>query len=99
VGRDFFRAGGSWKAPPRHWPGDPQAALENREFWQVLENCLSKLPRGLAAAFAMRELEEMETRETCQALGITATNLFVRLHRARLMLRQCLEQNWFAPQR
>jgi RNA polymerase sigma-70 factor (ECF subfamily) len=39
---------------------------------------------------------ELESDEICQELKITATNLWVILYRARMLLRKCLEQNWFA---
>jgi RNA polymerase sigma-70 factor (ECF subfamily) len=38
---------------------------------------------------------ELETHEICKELAITANNLWVILYRARMALRQCLEQNWF----
>lgn len=93
---EFFRKNGHWKANLPKWPSDPQQDLEDREFWQVLQHCKSELPESLAAAFTLRELEQLETRETCTALGISPSNLSVRLHRARLLLRRCLERNWFS---
>src|SRR5205823_382467 len=36
-----------------------------------------------------------EGEEICKELSITSTNLWVILYRARVALRQCLEQNWF----
>jgi RNA polymerase sigma-70 factor (ECF subfamily) len=44
----------------------------------------------------MREWLELETEEICKQLGITPTNLWVMLHRARLRLRECLQQHWFS---
>ena len=44
----------------------------------------------------MREVMELEGEEICKELAITSTNLWVILYRARISLRQCLEQNWFA---
>jgi RNA polymerase sigma-70 factor (ECF subfamily) len=43
----------------------------------------------------MREWLELETDEICKELSITSTNLWVMLHRARLRLRDCLQQSWF----
>jgi RNA polymerase sigma-70 factor (ECF subfamily) len=39
---------------------------------------------------------ELESNEICKELSITSTNLWVILYRARMALRQCLEQKWFA---
>ncbi len=58
--------------------------------------CVDKLPPALGRIFMMREWLEYETGEICKEMGITSTNAFVMLHRARLRLRECLEMNWFA---
>ena len=50
----------------------------------------------MAKAFVMRELEGLSSEQVCKHLEISQTNLWVRLHRARLQLRRCLEINWFA---
>jgi RNA polymerase sigma-70 factor (ECF subfamily) len=82
---------------PRRWPADPARALENREFWKIFDRCRSELPAHLADAFVLRELEQLSTEEICKILDISSTNLFVRVHRARMLLRKCLERRWFAP--
>ncbi len=80
------------------WPGDPAAALENEEFWQIFDSCLSKLRDVYAEAFQMRVMDGMDSPTVCRALDISAKNLSARLHRARLGLRQCLEKNWFTKE-
>jgi RNA polymerase sigma-70 factor (ECF subfamily) len=91
----LFRRGGAWEAPPADW-GDPEAVLNQRQFLDILDFCLEKLPANTARAFMMREVMELETDEICKELAISANNLWVILYRARMALRQCLEQNWFA---
>ena len=61
-----------------------------------MQFCLEKLPANTARVFMMREVMELESDEICKELAITSTNLWVILYRARMALRQCLEQNWFA---
>ena len=56
--------------------------------------CLEQLPPRTARAFLMREHMGLETEEICKELGITATNCWVMLYRARMALRLCLEQTW-----
>ena len=80
---------------PKDWMPDQQAALASKEFWTTLHGCMQKLPGPTAGAFAMREVDDMDTAAICKELGITPTNLWVMLHRARLQLRECLERNWF----
>ena len=43
----------------------------------------------------MREFMELETSEICTTLGISSSNCWVILHRARIGLRECLENTWF----
>jgi RNA polymerase sigma-70 factor (ECF subfamily) len=57
------------------------------------------MPAHLVQAYLAREMDEIPTEELCQQLGITPTNLWARLHRARMLLRACLEHNWFGPSR
>ena len=90
----LFNDNGAWEAPPANW-GDPENALSRQEFMRVMELCLEKLPPNTARVFMMREVMELETEDICKELTITANNLWVILYRARMALRQCLEQNWF----
>ncbi len=93
VGR-LFDARGKWRHAPATW-GNPEAALEREEFWEALYRCLSRLPERLAAAFTLRELEEQEPEQVRAALRVSAGNLNVLLHRARLRLSRCLDLGWF----
>lgn len=91
----YFNAKGLWKSPLAYWKA-PDSELENREFWDTLDGCLSRLPRSLASVFILRELEEVDSAELRDVLALSEGNVRVRLHRARLMLRECLEKHWFA---
>lgn len=91
----LFREDGTWDTPPAAW-GDPEEALNRREFFDILDFCLEKLPAATARVFMMREVLELESDEICKELAITANNLWVILYRARVALRMCLEENWFA---
>jgi RNA polymerase sigma-70 factor (ECF subfamily) len=80
---------------PKPLEFNPTHLLENKEFWKTLSECLKHLPSKTGLAFSLREIEAMESQEICKVLGISPTNLWVMLHRARLHLRQCLQANWF----
>ncbi len=90
----IFDDKGAWVAAPGEWH-DPEGQLSNKAFQQAFQNCMGKLPDQLAEAFILREVEETEYEKVCDALEISATNLSTRLYRARLLLRKCLEDNWF----
>jgi RNA polymerase sigma-70 factor (ECF subfamily) len=89
-----FKADGHFVNSPADW-GDPEQALDSRQFFMVLEACVEKLPATMGRVFLMREWLELDSEEVCKELGLTPTNLYVQLHRARLRLRECLEINWF----
>ncbi|GAB4141566.1 MAG: hypothetical protein Fur0037_08450 [Planctomycetota bacterium] len=94
IEEEMFTASGRWRdvpAPLRF--GDD--LLERGEFWLKFEQCLMALPERQARAFVLRGVEGEDVESICKELGVTATNLWVLLHRARLRLRSCLERNWF----
>jgi RNA polymerase sigma-70 factor, ECF subfamily len=90
----LFDSAGNWVNPPSEW-ANPEQALENQRFWELIESCLAKLPPATARAFYLTEIRGLSTEETCAELGISQSNCWVMLHRARLSLRQSLEQRWF----
>lgn len=93
--RSFFNRSGHWRLAPKRWADAPADALETGEFWEVLNRCLSRLPDGVASAFLLRELDGLEASQVQETLGITPANFWKRLHRARELLRRCLEIGWF----
>ena len=92
---ELFDASGRWRTGPQAWETDPHVVLERKEFRDVLARCLGHLPVSLRTAFMLREMDGLDAEEICKHLDITATNLWVMLHRARLKLRSCLGMNWF----
>jgi RNA polymerase sigma-70 factor (ECF subfamily) len=90
----LFQPDGHYARQPTDW-GNPEQELSSRQFFQVLEACTDKLPPAMGRVFLMREWLELSSEEICKELGLSATNLYVQLHRARMRLRECLELNWF----
>ncbi|XVJ71466.1 MAG: sigma-70 family RNA polymerase sigma factor [Rhizobacter sp.] len=90
----LFQDDGHWREMPADW-GCGMVLLEKRQFIEVLERCQELLPPVQARVFLMRHWLELDAEEICKELMITSTNLWVLLHRARLRLRECLENNWF----
>jgi RNA polymerase sigma-70 factor (ECF subfamily) len=97
AGNDF-KDNGKWQIKPAQWKLSPLKVYENKEFLDVLYRCLADLPQRIADAFIMREMEGRDTAEICKLLDITTTNTLVRLYRARVYLRRCLETKWFEIQ-
>lgn len=89
-----FATDGHWHDFPSAW-GAPDKSFESAQFWTVFEACVQVMPARAARVFVMREVLELTTDDICKELGITATNCWVLLHRARLALRACLDVKWF----
>ena len=93
-----FKADGHFETMPSSW-GNPEQEMNSRQFMQMLEACTEKMPVMLGRVFLMREWLELSSEEICAELSLSATNLYVSLHRARLRLRECLDLNWFGSDR
>ncbi len=76
----------------------PSRRLELDEFRSNLEMALGQLPPRIAQVFQLYEIEERPNREVCAQLGISESNLWVMLHRARRQLREHLASWWHAGQ-
>ena len=73
----------------------PDQALEQKAFFAALEKCLDALPPTTGRVFFKRDVLGHDTDVICKEEGITASNCWVMLHRARLGLRECLNRTWF----
>lgn len=93
---DFFDEADHWtkESKPQDWGIDYQQTVENKEFYKILDGCRKKLQQVQQAVFSMKYMEDLDAAEICKALGITASNYWVLIHRAKLQLRACLEKNW-----
>jgi RNA polymerase sigma-70 factor (TIGR02943 family) len=80
---------------PMEWRPEGEEALNRAEFWEHLHLCLSKMPPRVASVFVMREVDDVPPRDVCSTFSISDANLWVMLHRARMALRLCLEENYF----
>ena len=93
--------GQKWSGDPEkpvqagNWGLDASQVCESKEFTKVFDTCLADLNPQLAEVFTLSVMDGLSTEEICSVLGITPTNLSVRLHRARLRLREMLQSRWF----
>jgi RNA polymerase sigma-70 factor, ECF subfamily len=72
------------------WDIDPSRQALSLELRQVMEAAVESLPPSLRVAFVLRDIQGLNTQEAAEALDITESALKVRLHRARLALRERL---------
>ena len=90
----MFDNTGHWSPRLGEW-ANPDGALEQKQFFEVFERCMDKLPKAAGRVFFKREVMGVDTDAICKEEDISASNCWVMLHRARLALRECLDRNWF----
>ena len=100
VKMNFYSDGdhqGEWieERVPSSWNAEVEKKIENEELSDALEKCINNLPEKYAMVFRMKTIEQYETEDICKELGITSSNLWVIIHRARTQLRKCMEDHWF----
>jgi RNA polymerase sigma-70 factor (ECF subfamily) len=94
VSEGLFKDGWVHELGPREW-SSPGSSLDSEVFWKTFHDCSNKLPKNVFAVFNLREVDGVDSKEICAQLGISESNLWVMLHRARMALRRCLDTNWF----
>jgi len=67
---------------------DPEQQVSDHELVALLQTAVLALPTSYRSVLMLRDIEEMSTTETAQALDLTEENVKVRLHRARALLRR-----------
>lgn len=72
------------------WRDEPARLAQQREVRQLIEAALDELPEKYRVVFVLRDVEGLSVNETAQALGLSESNVKVRLLRARLDLRERL---------
>jgi RNA polymerase sigma-70 factor, ECF subfamily len=78
-------------------PESPEEALRRTDLRAALEGAIAELPAPYRAVLILRDLDGMSTDETARALGLTGITVRVRLHRARLFVRQRLMRGALSP--
>ena len=72
----------------------PEGSAERSELRAALRLCIENLPTRLHRIFVLREVEELEPEEVCQATGVARESLTVLIYRVRQALRACLQKKW-----
>ena len=67
--------------------------MERAETQRVVREAIRELPANYRIVLILRDIEQLSTRETAEALGIAETAVKMRLHRARLMVRNRLAED------
>lgn len=88
-----FSSNGHWKQSTPCWNNEsPEALLEEKQLQQCIAKTLSLLPATQKAAFILRDIEQQSFEDICSLLNISAANVRVLVHRARLRLMQVIDR-------
>ena len=87
---------GHWilERAPKEWDTESSNPMQQEEFQQILAYCLSLLPDKWRSLFILKVMEEMNNDEICKQMNCSTANLWVIMHRAKLRLRECIENKW-----
>jgi RNA polymerase sigma-70 factor (ECF subfamily) len=94
---DFFEEdNGHWKEAhaPKAFGIEDYDQMAAKELQKVLRQCLEKLPALWLSVFTMKHIDELATDVICASLKVTASNFWVIIHRAKVNLRACVQNNW-----
>ena len=86
------REGGHGKLQIADWSGLPDRQILQSEMKQVLDQSIGALPENYRSVILLLDVEELSTLETAQLLDLTEDVVKTRLHRARLAVRQKLDE-------
>ncbi len=98
----FFDTAGDSDFSATNQPATIQSTLkteglnftEQNELSDIILACFDKLPEKWGAISKMKLVDDATTEEITETFNISKSNFWVILHRAKLQLRACLEQNW-----
>jgi RNA polymerase sigma-70 factor, ECF subfamily len=87
------RHDGQVKIEIADWSGVPEDQALQSEMKEMLGRAIGELPEAYRSVILLRDLEELSTEETAQILDLSVDSVKTRLHRARLALRQKLDEH------
>lgn len=76
------------------WEDNPEQRYSHEEMQQILDDAVDELKPDFRTVFVLRDIEELSTEETAEALGISVPAVKSRLLRARLALREKLTRKF-----
>jgi len=86
-----FNEQGEWSSQVPAWEASSEKLLQQRETRALVRHCIGRLPAAYRTVLLLRDIEDLNTEEVADALGITPNAVKIRLHRARQALRTLLE--------
>jgi len=91
----FFDRKGNWSLSQDAvlWEEDTHI-LDDPEFTETFYFCINDLPEKWRFAIKAKYVLNEEAGYICQELGVTPSNYWQMVHRAKLMLKKCIDKRW-----
>jgi RNA polymerase sigma-70 factor (TIGR02943 family) len=96
--KNFFDTdNGHWirDKAPQSWDLAADSEIRQAEFEKILQECVHKMPSKLVPVFIARFMDDEDSETICKVHKISSSNYWVIIHRAKVLIRACLEKNWF----
>ncbi|MEY4927338.1 MAG: hypothetical protein RI894_1774 [Bacteroidota bacterium] len=79
--------------PFMHYANAADDYLKQKEFQAILDKCLQNMPLKLRQVFVQKYIDDKNADDICKEYELTSSNYWVIIHRAKVLLRTCLERN------
>lgn len=91
----LFDENGKWNPSEMNsiWD-DEKHLLDDVDFNEIMKFCMGDLPEKWRIAISSKYLLERTAEEICQELEVSTTNYWQVIHRAKLLLKKCIEKHW-----
>jgi RNA polymerase sigma-70 factor (ECF subfamily) len=96
---ETFTSTAHWKSTssPQKWhiEFETDDGILRKEILNWVHYCIDKIPLKLRPVFFAKFMEERDAEEICKEFEISSSNYWVMLHRAKLLMRACLEKHYY----
>lgn len=93
-----FVEDGHQNCPTPEWNQSALSGIQRKETQAAVRACIDQLPDDYRTVLLLRDMQELDTAEVAEQLGISEGNVKVRLHRARQALKTLLEPLFGSPE-
>ncbi len=87
--------------PPTHWlpshSPDPGLSLHTRQLSEFVRHCIQELPENYRQAYLLKDVKSLSEDQVCRTLGISKPSMKSRVHRARVLVRKRVRDQFFKP--
>jgi len=87
-----FDENGDWASGMARPHGPTEGYVISRQTREMVRRCIARLPDAYRVVLVLRDIEDRDTSEVAEQLGVSSNAVKIRLHRARQALRTLLEQ-------